>query len=183
MKFLASTKLYICTGGLLLSSSLYAGNPTQIPEPLPITEQRNAAVGYALSFSSVVVNVTNKCKMIPALSKSPIDAFTSWHLRNKQYFEAAQGWVHYVGTQVKAIRGQAAAVEFESRIVGDAAQTGESTVKGFFSRTPPSEVCERWIGLLFNSQSDLINDKSEFNNELQDIVKFHKAVTEWHALR
>jgi hypothetical protein len=121
--------------------------------------------------------------MVPGLSKNPNDTFLSWHLRNGQYFEAAKGWLQYVSLQIKAAQGEKAADEFRNRVIGEAAQTGNSTVKGFFSKDPASEVCEKWIGLLTNTQSDLINNKSEFNNELQDIAKFHKAVTEHNASR
>ena len=183
MVSVSKTKLHLYTCCFLFSAASYAENSVKMPEPLAITEQRNAAVGYVLSFTATVVNVTNTCKMVPSLSKSPIDAFTSWQLRNGKYFEASQGWINYVSSQVKATRGQAASDEFRKRVVGEAAKSGETTVKGFFSTTPRTEVCEKWIGLLFSPQSDLINNKSEFNNEVREIVEFHKAVSEWQSGR
>lgn len=179
--FLKHIKLFICTFCILFSASLQAENSLQNPELPPITDQRNAAVGYVFTYTAVIVAVSNTCKMVPRLSKNPNDTFLSWHLRNGQYFEAAKGWLQYVSSRIKVSQGEKLADEFRSRVIGEAAQTGNSTVKGFFSKDPPAEVCEKWMSLLTSTESDLINNRSEFNNELEDIAKFYKAVTEYNA--
>ncbi len=85
--------------------------------------------------------------MVPGLSKKPSDAFLSWYLRNGQYFEAAKDWLQYVSLQIKTSQGEKLADEFRNRVIGKAALAGGLVVKGFFSKDPPSEVCEN--GLTF----------------------------------
>ena len=181
MTFYIFKKLCFFTCCLLFSVASYAEVSTPNYEMPQITDQRNAAVGYVFSYTAVVVTVMNTCKTIPSLSKNPNDAFLSWHQRNNQYFEAAKDWLTYVVSNIKSKNGQEVADAFRKQVIGQAAQTGNTTVKGFFTKDTPTEVCEKWMGLLYNPQSDLINNKSEFNNDLEYLIKVKKEVTDWNA--
>lgn len=145
-------------------------------EPLPITESRNAAVGFALTQTALVVDVINRCKEVPGLSKNPVEVFSRWQQRNGPYFEGAKGWVMYVASSIKAKQGQEKADDFTKTIVNQARQSAEMTTKKFFSgKEPPPEVCDKWLGILSSQQSDILASQ-EFRGDLQDILKFHKSV-------
>lgn len=169
-------KRYFITFVMLLCSSLvYAETATQESPPLQITDQRNGAAGFALSYVATIVSVANTCKLEPSLSQATFDAFAKWHQRNGLYFEAVKGWIHYVGTQAMASQGKDAVSQFESKLIRDNGARGAETAKGFFANASRTTVCEKWIGLLNSPQSDLINEKNAYSKEFQELLDFYRS--------
>jgi hypothetical protein len=63
---------------------------------LPVTEQRNAAVGFALTSSISTQRMLKSCAAVPDTSARFADAQSRWATRNKPYVDAADGWMSYV---------------------------------------------------------------------------------------
>lgn len=167
--------MLITVSALMVASTSFAQGDNL--KPLPISDSRNAAVGFALTQTALVVDVINRCKEVPAgLSKNPVEVFSRWQQRNGTYFEAAKGWLMYVASSIKAKEGQEKADQFTKAVVSQARQSAEMTAKKIFSGKEPSqEVCEKWFGILLSPQSDILASK-EFSGDLQEILEFHKSV-------
>lgn len=174
--FLKSCLLLLCWS---VTSSVHAQDETAPFQPLPITEARNAAVGFALTQAAFAANIIATCKQSPnKYAKDPETVLNDWRERNGQYVDAGYGWIMYVKAVIRTRQGQAAAESFKSQALNEFATTGAATSKDMFSKGDhESVVCEKWLGLLSDERIDL-PASAEFGGDLKDILAFHRAVLE-----
>jgi hypothetical protein len=175
--FLKSFLSLICFWSL--TTSLHAQDEFAPFEPLPVTEARNAAVGFALTQAAFAANIIATCKQSPnKYAKDPETVLNGWRNRNGEYVEAGYGWIMYVKALINVRQGQQAAESFKSQMLKEFATTGAATSKDMFSKgDPESVVCEKWLGFLSDERIDL-PASAEFGNDLKDILTFHRAVLE-----
>jgi len=92
----------------ILGFSLVAQAHAGPPKPLDITEQRNEAVGFAITQAVAVNDVRLACEgVLDAGTRFP-DAERRWLKRNGSYLDAARGWMAYVKVTIAEQEGSVA---------------------------------------------------------------------------
>lgn len=160
----------------LLALLLHGAAQAALPQPLEITEPRNAAVGYALTQASFVDRALAACAGVPGLAEASRSVRVRWEARNRPYVEAAGGWLLYGASMMRVEAGDAAARGFvdDTRALFD--REAAAALDTVLPQGAPAD--SRCSALLrrFDDGSQDIARESEFRRDLEDIRAFHEAV-------
>lgn len=163
----------------ILGFSLVAQAHAGPPKPLDITEQRNEAVGFAITQAVAVNDMRLACEGIPDAGTRFSDVERRWLKRNGSYLDAARGWMAYVKVAIAEQEGSVAADAFSSRtnqrFADQASKIAADAMSGF---TVDAEHCNRWASLVDAGQGDL-EQNAKYAHDLQDIRAFHESVEAW----
>lgn len=165
-----------CLMALLASTALPA-LAEEPPKPLSITNERNAASGFALTQAGFYSRLVSNCKRLPERGKvDPDEAITSWRKRNGEMLEAAQGWFLYVKGVIARRENAEAANTFEHKTVGDLSKQADDMLKQAFGRPEPkAQICDSWMRALDDPRIDLTASK-DYGQPLTEILAFHRLV-------
>lgn len=163
----------------LLAATASAQDSPAPLKPLPVTEPRNAAVGFALTQAAFTANMIAACNQLPEKGiQDPNTVFAGWRQRNGPYVEAAQGWILYVTGLIRGSKGPEAAQTFQQKTLNEFTTSAKTTANSMFLKGDPKPVvCDKWMRFLSDPRIDLVAS-AEFGGDLRDIFAFHKAVLE-----
>ena len=173
-----TTKLSLVLG-LTLATAAAAQTPPEPFVPLPITEPRNAAVGYALTQAQFVNTLLGTCARVDESTSTRAKlTWSNWQDRNWPHVEAARGWLQYVRAMVSSRQGQEAGAAIQSKVIAEVGANARSTLLDVLpGGEPQAAVCDKWLQLASDPRIDLRASK-EFGRDLDDILAFHRAVLE-----
>ena len=165
--------------GLALATAAFAQTPVEPFLPLPITEPRNAAVGYALTQAQFVNTMLGTCARLDEATSSRAKLiWSNWQDRNWPYVEAARGWLQYSQAVVSSRQGQEAGAAVQSKVISEVGANARLTLLDILpGGEPQAAACEKWLHLTNDTRIDLRASK-EFGRDLDDILAFHRAVLE-----
>ncbi len=165
--------------GLTFATSAVAQTAPKPFVPLPITEPRNAAVGYALTQAQFVNTLLATCARLDESSSNRAKlTWSNWQDRNWPHVEAARGWLQYVRAVVSSRQGQEAGASWQSKIISEVGANARSTLLDVLPNgEPQAAACDKWQQLVSEPRIDLRASK-EFGPDLDDILAFHRAVLE-----
>lgn len=165
---------------LLAGAFVYGGgavHATAAPAPLPITEARNAAAGYAISHHRFIEKLAAACRALPAPVPALADsALAGWRERNGETVRAAEAWALYTMAMIGNQEGDEAARAFHadtSRTLEAGAESKLRMVLG--NRDADAAACGRWLGLVDERELEM-SLEAEFQRELAEIVTFYRDV-------
>lgn len=139
------------------------------PAPLEITEQRNAAVGFALTASAAIERMGNSCAAVPEASTQFSEASRKWASRNKPYADAARAWMSYVKSVLAAEKGADVADAFVSNTYSVFSDQASLMAAESLPGSPPTVAdCLKWAGIL-NARKFDFDQNAEFSRDLRDI--------------
>jgi hypothetical protein len=172
-------KLNILLTAIAISAATnsHAQTPAEPLKPLPVTEERNAAVGFALAQMQFVSSLLSACSRLDetAADGSKL-AWSDWLRRNSAYLEGARGWVLYVRALATARSGPQAGAALQAKIADDVSVSAKASLLEILPGGEPQAVaCEKWLKLVADPRMDVRASK-EFGAELEAIRAFHQAV-------
>ena len=172
---LALVLLLFCSSAI---TAIAQDSPAPL-KPLPVTESRNAAVGFALTQTIFTADMIAACSQLPAKGIQDLDSVSAgWRQRNGSYIDAAYGWIYYVKGIIRRSQGDEAAETFEAMTLNEFKTNARATADEMFSKgDPASVVCEKWMRFLSDSRIDLVAS-TKFGADLRDILAFHSAMLE-----
>jgi hypothetical protein len=143
--------------------------------PLQVTEQRNAAVGFALTGYVALERMEKSCSIVPEASSPFSDARRQWISRNKSYVDAANGWMDYVKSLITQEKGSQVAEAFISNTYNVFSDQASMLAAESLPGSPPLAAdCIKWVGILNSKQFDF--DKNpEFSLDLKEIRAFYES--------
>lgn len=176
-----TAKNFCFMAAFVLTFESYAQAQSDSFIPLAVTEPRNAAVGFALTQAQFVNTLLGTCaRLDEGMSESSKLTWSNWQARNWSHVEAARGWLQYVRALISSKNGQEAGASFQSKTIAEIGANARTTLLDIFpGGEPQAAACNQWLGLLSDPRIDLRASK-EFGRDLDDILAFHRAVTE-HA--
>lgn len=170
--------------GVLVSQLSPADDVVGTKEPFALTEQRNAAVGFALAGGLLATNAARNCgllkdNVLPDAGKVE----SGWKQRNGAYIDASLGYLYYASSLINARKGKEAGQAFYKNAQTEIQQQAGLSLKNLFKSQPPDrENCGKLLGLISAGEMDLKKmdsmGKDNFIGTLDEILAFHKSVVE-----
>ena len=150
-----------------------ATNPAKASPPrlIQVTEQRNAAVGFAITSWMTQVDVLEKhCSALGSESDEHfLEALDGWEKRNNLYVNAALEYMADIENRIRSSEGEASRQNFRN---ARKAEFVNSTHKAEFVWFPDGKVdeqsCQHMASFVANGSLDLDKHK-EFFPVLQDL--------------
>lgn len=181
MKVISISLLAVLSVGSLLS---WAQDTAPQPKTFAITEERNAAVGFALAAGLVTGNITKNCALLKddALQDSE-KVLSNWKQKNGAYIEASLGYLQYASTLIGSRKGKEEGRSFYQNAQSEIQKQAGFTLRDSFSSQPPNrQRCEKLLGLIASGEMDLkamdSRGKDNFMRTLDEIVALHHWVLE-----
>lgn len=163
--------------GVALAAAAVAQTPPESFVPLPITEPRNAAVGYALTHAQFVNSLLGTCARLDESTSTRAKlTWASWQSRNWPHVEAARGWLQYVRAIASSQQGQEAGAAIQSKVLSEMSTNARLALLDVLPGGEPQvAACDKWLQLVSDPRIDLRASK-EFGHDLEHILAFHRAV-------
>lgn len=140
-------------------------------KPLDITENRNAAAAFALTNAFILLAVNENCH----------DDFDndhkSWVNRNKEYLDAAKGWMLYVKSMISITKNEDAAKKFYYKTIEEMKNTARKGIEQSVIRNGKQKLCENFKRVVESRKFDFAVIPM-FQGELKEIKMFHSAMME-----
>lgn len=166
-------------GFLMVVLTFSQGAAADLPYPLDVTEQRNAAAGFAIKQADVVEMAGKACSAVPEVAAQFAEAERQWVGRNGPYVDAADAWVTWVKVLRAKQDGDAAAKDFYVHTYELLSDNAAKLVAKLLPGSPPSATdCRRLKDMLDSRQADL-DQEAEFARDLRDMRTFYDAVSAW----
>jgi hypothetical protein len=143
--------------------------------PIAVTEQRNAAVGYALAASAATERMLKSCAAVPEAAAQFAETQSQWGLRNKPYVDAANGWMSYVKSIISKQKSSEVAEAFIANTYGIFSDQASMLAAELLPGSPPTAAsCKKWADVFDSKKFDL-EQNAEFSQDLKDIRTFFGA--------
>lgn len=182
---------------VLLASILSVGSPLLCEaqdkafesKPFAITEERNAAVGFALTQSLVTTGIANNCASLnDSALQDPGKVPSGWKQRNGMYVEASLGYLHYAATLIGSRKGQEEGKAFYRNAQSEIQKQAGLSLQDLFGARPPTiKKCEKLLGLMAEERMDLKTvdaiGNDNFMRALGEILEFHTWVMDRNKKR
>ena len=141
------------------------------PPRLQITEQRDAAVGFAVTLWMTHVDALGKhCSALGGKSDSQfLDALTSWQKRNAPYLNAALEYMADIEDTIRASQGEAARQTFRDERKAEFVESTRKTEAVWFPDGKVDEPsCQHLATFVADGSLDLDKNR-DFFPTLQEI--------------
>ncbi|WP_153242539.1 hypothetical protein [Frateuria defendens] len=163
----------------LLAATPVAGASS--PASLDVTEQRNAAVGFALTMTATVERMKKSCAAVPEAAPQFSEASRQWVVRNKPYADAANGWMDYVRSQIARQKGPKVADAFISNTYSVFSDKASMIAAESLPGSPPAAAsCLKWVDTM-NAHAFDLEQNPEFVQDLKDIRAFYESGAGGHG--
>lgn len=159
-------KPFLVVAAIAISTPLTALSQVQ---PTDVTEQRNAAVGFALTSSKATERMLKSCAVVPEATEHFTKVQREWALRNQPYVHAASGWMSYVKSLVAKEKSPEVAEAFITNTYGVFSDQASMMAAESLPGSPPTAAsCNKWAGALDSKKFDL-DQNAEFAQDLREI--------------
>lgn len=160
--------------GLALLAALPATQAGQLGT-LEVTEQRNAAVGFALTGSIATERMEKACALVPEAAAQFSEARRQWELRNRPYVDAANGWMTHVKSLLAQQKGSEVAEAFIANTYSVFSDEASMMAAESLPGSPPTAAnCQKWAVILDSKKFDL-DRNAEFTRDLKDIRNVYES--------
>jgi hypothetical protein len=167
-----------------LGAVLIGGAALAQDKPFAITEQRNAAVGFALAAQLIAVNVARNCAQLrDATLPDTARIEAGWIRRNGTYVEAAVAYLQYASNLVASRRGKEAGQAYYRKAQEEIQQQAGLGLRELFGAQKPDRThCEKLLPIVASGAMDLTPMDARANEgflpTLDELVVFHRSMIE-----
>ena len=142
---------------------------------MQVTEQRNAAVGFAITANVALHRMESTCSGTRDGATAFQQAHAQWTTRNHLYVEAANAWMDHVKSLIAKDAGQEVADAFVRNTYSVFSDQASMQAAQSIPGSPPrSSDCKKWAGILDSGEFDLTKS-AEFFPVLKELLASYEA--------
>ena len=160
-----------------LAPSTLLAKAEALPDPLPITEPRNAAAGYAITRDISMYVLQQRCAALGGeLEGRFARAYGDWQRANRPAVDAAYFWTQFVGTMLSSEAGEDAGRRFVADTSRALETQGRQTVDILFDGHDVDVAnCEKLLPL-YEHPEFAADAHPEFKPLLAEMADMHERL-------